>query len=397
VTSGELDRHLDRQKVAAARVWAAQKMPYLASALFAAQIKPAAESRTVAIDRYWNVHADPVVVDDLPAPELGRLLLHLIAHLLRDHAGRADDVSPSSGEQWNRCADAEVNDDLPEVPRTASTLPAELGCRAGRLVEEYYRDGRTGTRVWDCGSGADGVPRPGDAADGLQPAAADLVRLSVAAETARAAREFGNVPAGWARWAEQLAPSKVDWRRQLAAEIRRAIALVAGRVDYSYRHPSRRAAAAAPAILPTLVQPVPDVAVVCDTSGSMSADLLARALAEVESMLTRGGLAAANLRVLAVDTTVHAVRRVSRASQVVLAGGGGTDMGSGITAAAALRPRPSIVIVLTDGFTPWPHARPRGVRVIVGLLGQPGFPVPPAPPWARTILIEPDAQAAVIG
>jgi predicted metal-dependent peptidase len=392
VTSGALDRH----KVAAARVWAAQKMPYLASALFAAQIKPAADSGTIGIDRYWNVHADPVIVDEQSAPELGRLFLHLIAHLLRDHAGRADDVRPASSEQWNRCADAEVNDDLPEVPRSASTLPADLGCPAGRLVEEYYRDGRPGARSWDCGSGADAVARPGDGTQGLQPAAADLLRLAVATETARAAKEFGNVPAGWTRWAEQLAPSQVDWRRQLAAEIRRAIAFVAGRVDYSYRRPSRRAAAAAPAILPTLVQPVPDVAVVCDTSGSMSEDLLARALAEVESMLTRGGLAAANLRVLAVDTTVHAVRRVSRASQVVLAGGGGTDMGSGIAAAAALRPRPSIVIVLTDGYTPWPDGRPRGVRVIVGLLAQPGMPIPYAPSWARTVVIEPDAQAAVV-
>ncbi len=388
---------LDRHKVAAARVWAAQEMPYLASALFAATVRPDPDSRTVGIDRYWNVHADPAVVDGMPPAELGRLLLHLIAHVLRDHASRADDVNPSSHEQWNRCADAEVNDDLPEVPQTAWTLPADLGCAAGRLAEEYYRDGGGGPRVWDCGSGADGVQRPGDGPRGLRPAAADLVRLSVAAETARAARDYGNVPGGWVRWAEQLAPSKIDWRRQLAAEIRRAIALVAGRVDYSYRRPSRRAAASAPAILPTLVQPVPDVAVVCDTSGSMSAELLARALAEVEAMLSRGGLAAANLRVLAVDTTVHAVRRVSRASQVVLAGGGGTDMGSGIAAAAAMRPRPSIVIVLTDGFTPWPAARPHGVRVIVGLLTQPGFPVPPAPPWARTIVIEPDAAAAIPG
>jgi glutamate synthase domain-containing protein 2 len=42
------------------------------------------------------------------------------------------------------------------------------------------------------------------------------------------------------------------------------------------------------------------------------------------------------VRVLAVDTNVQAVRRVTRASQVQLAGGGGTDMAAGIATAAAL-------------------------------------------------------------
>ncbi len=78
-----------------------------------------------------------------------------------------------------------------------------------------------------------------------------------------------------------------------------------------------------------------------------------------------------------------------RAAQVELAGGGGTDMGSGIYAAAALRPRPSVVIVLTDGFTPWPEAPPPAVRIIVGVLCDGGRPrgwTPPA--WARTVWIE---------
>jgi predicted metal-dependent peptidase len=87
---------------------------------------------------------------------------------------------------------------------------------------------------------------------------------------------------------------------------------------------------------------------------------------------------------------VHAVRRVVSSRQVTLAGGGGTDMGRGIAAAAELRPRPSIIIVLTDGFTPWPPQPPPGARVIVGLLTQAEthFGVPSGPEWARTILID---------
>ena len=109
------------------------------------------------------------------------------------------------------------------------------------------------------------------------------------------------------------------------------------------------------------------------------------ALAEVEGLLRALGLAR-QVRVLACDTAVAATQRVSSARQVQLVGGGGTDMGAGIAAAAALRPRPAITVVLTDGYTPWPSSPPKGMRVVVGLLGG---QAPDAPPWARWVRIEP--------
>jgi predicted metal-dependent peptidase len=154
-------------------------------------------------------------------------------------------------------------------------------------------------------------------------------------------------------------------------------------VDYSCRRPSRRAAAVGNVVLPALRRPVPEVAVVCDTSGSMSDDLLAASLAEVEGLLGALGLAR-SLRVLACDTAVGPVKRVSSARQVELVGGGGTDMGAGIAAASALRPRPAVIVVLTDGYTPWPDAAPRGSKVVVGLLGD---EAPDAPHWARAIRV----------
>jgi predicted metal-dependent peptidase len=111
--------------------------------------------------------------------------------------------------------------------------------------------------------------------------------------------------------------------------------------------------------------------------------LLAAALAEVEGLLRAVGLAR-QVRVLACDTAVGPARRVSSARQVELVGGGGTDMGAGIAAAALLRPRPGIVVVLTDGFTPWPEEPPRGIRAVVGLLGD---DAPEAPGWARSVRV----------
>ena len=81
---------------------------------------------------------------------------------------------------------------------------------------------------------------------------------------------------------------------------------------------------------------------------------------------------------------MHSARKVSSATQIELLGGGGTDMGKGIEAALAGRPRPDVIVVLTDGETPWPAAPPSRCRVVVGLLG----PRPPVPPgWARAVRI----------
>jgi predicted metal-dependent peptidase len=197
------------------------------------------------------------------------------------------------------------------------------------------------------------------------------------------AKEAGNMPAGLLRWAEQTLSPRVDWRRQLAAELRRAVSEVSGAVDYSYRRPSRRSSVAGDVVLPALRRPVPEIAVVCDTSGSMSDELLAMALAEVEGLLRALGMAR-QLRVLACDTAVGTAQRISSARQVSLTGGGGTDMGAGIRAAAELRPRPAVCVVLTDGYTPWPAGPPKGIRVVVGLLGE---QAPQAPSWAREVRV----------
>jgi hypothetical protein len=394
---------LDLTKVAAARLWAVTRLPYLARALFACSPRAAVDSGTIAVDRAWQIHADPVVLDRLDVEQLGRMFIHLVGHLVRDHAARAELAQVSAEDaraQWNRCADAEINDDLLAddcVPTVAGELPADLGCDPGALVEIYYRAAAVGSRRWDCGSGADAGPRPWDqprtgrhALSCVNPTQGELLRLGVAADIQHQHRqEPGTVPGGWLRWAETMVPARTDWRRILAAEIRRAVAAVAGSVDYTYRRKARRARTSPGVVIPSMYRPVPDVAIVCDTSGSMHEQLLARALAEIEGLLTKTGLRTTRVRVLAVDTAVHAVRRVSRAREVQLAGGGGTDMGAGIAAAAALRPRPSILIVLTDGFTPWPDRPPTGIRVIIGLLTEHGPPLDWSPPaWARTIRIE---------
>ena len=393
--------------LAAARVWAASKFPYLASGVFGALVIPEAGSGTVSVDESWRMRADPELTAGWTAAQLGSVLIHHVCHLLRTHGERAQGagVRPDEAADWVRAADAEINDDL--VPAGLNlpgrpVLPRDLRADDGLLAEQYFdairrvdrpsggagADNQARSGPWlDCGSGADGIPRPGQGTGGLLRWQAELLQRQVAQDVMAHAKLPGTVPAGLLRWAEEVLTPTVNWRAVLAAELRRAVAEVSGAVDYSYRRPSRRSAVAGPVVLPALRRPVPEVAVVCDTSGSMTEDLLAMVLAEVEGLLRALGLAR-QVRVLACDAAVAPVQRVSSARQVELIGGGGTDMGAGIGAAAALRPRPAVTVVLTDGYTPWPAVAPKGMRVVVGLLGE---AAPDAPPWARAVRVSPDS------
>jgi predicted metal-dependent peptidase len=381
--------------LAAARLWAATRFPYLASGLFGMALISDPGSGAVSVDDSWRMHVDPDLSVWWTPSQLGSVMVHHVCHLLRTHGERAQaaGVGPDDVTRWIRAADAEINDDLVpaglDLPRPA-LLPKDLGAPDGLLAEQYYLQGDTTVSSaipMNCGSGADGQHRscgcPGKCAGGLPRWQAELLRRQVAQEVLRHSKQAGNLPAGLLRWAEELLTPKVDWRRVLAALLRRAISEVSGAVDYSYRRPSRRASISGGVVLPALRRPVPEVAVVCDTSGSMSDDMLAMALTEVDGLLKSLGLAR-QLRVLACDTAVEPAQRVTSSRQVTLTGGGGTDMGVGIGAASALRPRPAVCVVLTDGMTPWPAMPPKGMRVVVGLIGD--AEVEP-PSWASVVRI----------
>lgn len=193
------------------------------------------------------------------------------------------------------------------------------------------------------------------------------------------------VSSGLRTWAEEHLSAQVDWRSELAALIRRSLASVSGAVDYSYRRPSRRASISSSVVLPSLHRPAVEVAVVCDTSASVTEEQLGLAVTEIDGMLRATGTR--SVQVLSVDTAVHTVTRATRGRDISLIGGGGTDLTVGLAAALDCRPRPQVVVVVTDGFTPWPEEPPRA-DVIVVLLDSEGFlPPPPVPEWARTVRV----------
>jgi len=124
---------------------------------------------------------------------------------------------------------------------------------------------------------------------------------------------------------------------------------------------------------------------VIDTSGSVDDTLLGRALGEVDGALQALGVSDGSVTVLACDAAVHTVTKVRKARHTRLAGGGGTDMTAGLAAAGDLRPKPDLIVVFTDGYTPWPAEPPPGSAVVAAMLGRGGHALPSTPRWATRV------------
>jgi predicted metal-dependent peptidase len=350
---------------------------------------------TFAVDRRSRLFYDPRVALGWSVAELAGVLYHECCHVLRAHAERRPlDVAPSL---WNLAADLEINDDLEGegsvVLPVSAAQPRHFGLPRGLLAEAYVQSLPTTVRseaaavvgAGRCGPCAGGGELEGssvleDVSAGFDEGELMVLRRRVAHEI-HAAGQRSNLPGHWRRWADQHLQPRVDWRREFASLIRHAAADQAGAVDYTYRRPSRRQAAFGPVVHPALRRPVVDVAMIVDTSGSMAEHDLALALAEVRGVL-QATCSSIGARVLSVDAAVRSSQRVVRVEQVVLAGGGGTDMRFGLEAVERSRPRPSVVVVVTDGQTPWPAQPPRGMSVVVALT-RPAV----APVWAKSVVL----------
>ena len=388
----------------AARLWITLNRPYYSRALYACPLICSRAVDTMAIDARWRIYVNSDFVEARSVEQIAAVLIHELNHGLRSHSRRAENLGVELGAArvWNAAADCEINDDLVEdgLEVNDGLLPGRFGLEDGRTAEHYFHELMDNATVITvtlcCGSGC--TSHPADHEDdlegadgivaGLSPVEQDMVRRTVA-EAVRdhvRANGIGSVPEGLERWADHTLDPKVDWRRALESAVRRGVHLRAGAADYTWQRPSRRDGGGEAVIRPGMTRPVPDIAVVVDTSGSMGDEDLAQALAEIRAILTRA-VPGDGIRVYSVDADVAAESRVFNARQISLVGGGGTDMRVGIEAAAATRP--AAIVVITDGFTPWPETRPPGAPLTIAVLTD-DWALNSVPAWIKAINISDD-------
>ncbi len=400
--------------LSACRLYARRNASCLTSGFLSLVAREQPGLGTMAVTKDGKLFYDPDLRKVWTVKQGATVLFHELWHVLRRHHIRREACGAEPG-LFNIANDAEINDDIVENQRTwefpeltitgnksKHVMPAYIfefigetgGMPNGQLAEAYWealRDrqkkqkntsnqeqgGAGAANSKCCGSGA-GNPLPGEPeSDGKGRTHAELerVRRDVAeAIKAEAAKGRGSVPGGWAVWAdEQLAPPRIPWQTKLAKISRGAVEWAAGAVDYRYNAPSRRQSGVGfgpgRPILPALRAPKPEVLCLCDTSGSMGHDELTAGLREIKGVLNT---TAASVTFGACDAAMHSLRKVKHWKEIIplMKGGGGTDFTPGFEAAAKMKPRPNVVIFVTDGDGTCPTDPPVGMRVIWLLTGS---------------------------
>lgn len=201
------------------------------------------------------------------------------------------------------------------------------------------------------------------------------------------------MPGSWLRWADSvLEPPKYDWRKEMKKAIPWAVNRGSGDDERSYRRLSRRCVALGyKVIMGSTFRPKPVVKVGFDTSGSMGGDQAGGAIAvgvsEVEGILRAVG---AEVHVIVGDAAAMKTQKItgSLKGKLSLDGGGGTDMRVLIDQAVNEYPPPNVVIIVTDGETPWPSQKlPNKCRLVICLVGNHAVGVNSCPPWATVIKV----------
>lgn len=236
------------------------------------------------------------------------------------------------------------------------------------------------------GSCADGIRKPWelgaprDSRDGVG-ADREVTILGTIAKNVVSGR--GNVPGAFAEWAEKIIDPSVDPKQYILRVINRHVDLARGRGKRSYRRPNRRYVGSQ-FMMPSNYSAEPRITVCVDSSGSMREDDTALALGLINKVLSsfrnRRGV-----KVLVGDTEGRTTELVhSRLNKLLSTGRGGTDMAKLIEDAVASKPVPHVILVATDGDTPWPEEDP-GVPVLACLTRE-GYESR-VPDWMTTLKI----------
>ncbi len=388
-----------KAKISTARYLAMSMAPYFSSVLYKLTFKQVplgtlSQTGTLGVSDKAVCMYEAEAIARWTDRQLAAVIIHEINHLVRHHSRRC---GTRDHKMWNLAGDAEINDDLqamrlplPDVPFVPENVPAPRGLTA----EEYYvlmqdgdGKGKGGKKppepnvgAGQCGGCSGGDPNNSDAEDEADEehgrsdvemeAARDQVAQAVKQESQRGR---GTVPAGLVRWADaQLAPPKIPWQTKLARACRRLVSTRPGAVDYKFSRLSRRQAGVGygpgKPILPGLIEPIPNVAVGLDTSGSMGEKEIMAGARETAGIMRAVGV---GVTFLACDAAVHAVKKVATPKELAacIKGGGGTDFRPIFKAVEEINPRPEVFVFITDGQGPAPDHPPKGTQVIWLLTG----------------------------
>jgi len=403
-----------KQQLSTWRASALDTMPYFASLIFSLRPVNAPGLGTLAVDRYHRLYIDFDATDKWDTHTCGQILLHEACHVLYEHWKIGDETGETNPQLLNIANDLSINDDLVdagchELAESGALLPFHFGYPSHETPHEYVarlqQDAPNPPSTQNgCGDAA-GSPggyelSPTDDLNGTAPAITPEERTITAIAVATDIREHheqrGKVPAGIRAYSDQVfTPTPTPWQKILHSLIRQCRDTVRGNTDRSYTQLNRRnpnphllhknGTKGPKVVWPGEISPDPHIVFIRDQSGSMGDNDLTDINSEIVTIATRGGVN--NLRIVDADINVHAVNTYSQETLKTRVAFGGTDMSQPIAYVTSpeytrTHGRPDLIIVGTDGYTPWGE-RPPVPTIIVCTTDA--F----TPDWATTIRVKP--------
>ena len=348
------------------------------------------ESEMITADRFMRLYYDPEMVEQWELEWLVAKVLVQIEHYYRRHSTRQ---CGRIKVLWTVACEIAITNSLSgeHVKMHPDTLyPSTFKFKEDLCAEEYYREledlckkrkfqlEQIAKLPNSSSSSSEDFEEWEVPEDANIPTVDYLLALMQEQPESDDVEEPGAMGAGnESRKNSRNRTGKVPWRTKFFNVVGNIISTRPGTSDYSYCVPDPDLAFSNNLIMPGMVDSEIVIKVVVDTSSSMTDNRISQAYAELETMI-KGLMGMGSLYVLSCDSAVHSTLEVTNPSQIDLFGGGGTDLGVGIRAAATQTPKPDMIVVITDGGTHWPTNGPEGIPVLVVLVANGRYP-----DWAR--------------
>lgn len=297
---------------------------------------------------YRRIGYNPQFIEGLKISVVIFVLAHEVMHMVLKHNTRRGNRNP---EKWNYAADFAINWMLHEqgfdvwehalIDAKYKDLSAE---QIYDLLPDNYDGGGQG------GMSGDLRPLPPGMTD--EEKAKNETKVNrVIAQAATMAKARGQLPAGLGMLIDQIYDEPVPWDQVLLDYMQRVI-----KVDENWSRRSRRYSTV---VLPSRHSPgMNELVVIADSSGSMFEKSVFERVATALDYIVRV-VKPLTVRVVWADDDECSNMEIFEPGDTIVIhpkGGGGTDMCKPLGFAEQFQPE--VVLLITDGYTPWPSSTP---------------------------------------
>ena len=371
-TDPKLDRDI-REKLITARVGLLLRASFFGNLATRLKLVNADEWCPTAATDGRNFYYNSRFVDMLKPKEVEFLFGHEVLHCVYDHFGRRGDRDP---QLFNIANDYCVNADLKKhrVGEFITSVPCLYDSKYQDMSSEEIYDilyenaekidiGDLIDKLLDDHLDGEGNDADGDGEEGKQGKKGGSGRPKLSAEerqqikdeikeavlaAAAASDGAGNLPAGVKRIIEDMTAPKMNWRELLRMQLESTI-----KSDYTWMRNSRRGWHM-DAVMPGMkLDPMIDIAVTIDASGSMLDRMLKDFLAEVAGIMEQ--FPNYRIHVLSFDTQVYNPQQfdsenLDDITGYEIQGGGGTDFDCVFQYFKENEIEPKRHVMFTDGY-----------------------------------------------